>query len=125
MTVILGKNRFVDCHAILGFDGRPLLKVIAVPGEPLAVNLYPLPADARKVPNAPFKTIASGESFGIFTGDDAIVTATRIAPDLVHLHVDLRAVGMNIYDDVAGLHIGGSTFAENEMVGAAIGVNLS
>jgi len=36
----------------------------------------------------------------------------------------VRAVGMNIYDDVAGLHVGGSTFAGNELVAAAIGINL-
>lgn len=121
MTVILGKNRFVNCQVILGFDGRALL---AVSPSPLAVELS-LPPEVTKDADRPtLNEVRSDESFGIFSGDDAIVLATRIAPDSIHLKLDLRAVGMNIYDDVAGLHVGGSTFAGNELVAAAIGINL-
>ncbi|MEP6654385.1 MAG: hypothetical protein ABJA82_13575 [Myxococcales bacterium] len=123
MTVILGKNRFVNCQAIFGFEGRAVLSVSPVP---LAVDLS-LPPTLPKVDEPSLlKTVRSDQSFAIFKGDeDAIVVATRISSDLIHLKIDLRAVGMNIYDDVAGLHIGTSTFAGNELIGAAIAINLS
>lgn len=124
MTVILGGNRFIDCQNILSYKGQPVLRVRT---SPLHVEINP-PPDIPGVPNpVVLRNVQSERSFGVFTtGDRAVALATLLDPEkqIVHLTLDLRPLGMNIYDDPQGLHVGSNLFSMNVVDRAATAINL-
>jgi hypothetical protein len=132
MTVVFGRNRFVDCGALLAIEGTPVLEVLT---DPLRVRLNAPPdlpsgravtvEDGRASPEAHVRLVSSPSSAAIFWDDELLVMATRLEDDLVHVKVDLRPIGMNVYDDVAGLHIGGNVMASNKFERFATGINLA
>jgi hypothetical protein len=54
-----------------------------------------------------------------------VAVALHRSADTVHLKIDLRPFGYEIYDDVEGLHIGTNLFAHNEIRGAAVAISLA
>jgi hypothetical protein len=71
--------------------------------------------------------VATEKSDAIFASDEAIVIATLLdsGPDTVHLALDLRYIGLNIYADVTGLHVGDNLIAGNAVKDAGVAINLS
>ena len=132
MTVILGGNRVVDCPTILAYEGTPVLRVVLGPlriefqtpsklriGRPIVVD------EAGVHPPDAAATVVTDRSFSVFSGDHAILIATLLDADTVHLKLDLRPVGMNIFDDVAGFHVGQNVFSGNEVRNCAVAINLA
>lgn len=130
-TVLLGSNRFVDCTSILAYRDRSVLRVVL---DPLRVDLT-TPEDlpsGRSVsvgpehpgPGTDVRVVATSQSFAVFWQDHALVLATLLDADTVHLKLDLRPLGINIYDDHGGLHIGTNVFARNTVASAAVAINL-
>jgi len=130
-VVLLGGNRFVDCLSILAYRGSPMLQVDT---EPLRVQLVTpenLPSHRAirvdqqvQTPEKDVRVVATSESFSVFWRDHALALATRWDPETAHLKLDLRPLGINIYDDFAGLHIGTNIFSGNEVSHAAVAINL-
>ena len=122
MTVILGGNRFVDCQNILSHKGNLVLRVRM---SPLHVEINPppdIPGDSNPVVH-----VNSERSCGVFTTSDrAVALATLLDPEreIVHLTLDLRPLGMNIYDDPQGLHVGNNLFTMNVVEGAVTAISL-
>jgi hypothetical protein len=125
VKVILGGNHFIDCPILLAYKGTPMLRVLF---HPLRVELN-LPPDLPAAPHPPVvRHVTTERSDAIFSaGDHAIAIATLLDPatDTAHLLLDLRPVGLNIYDDLAGLHIGDNLITRNEVQGAGIAINLA
>ena len=124
-TVLLGNNRFVDCHALLGLHEQSVLQVLTAP---LRVSLLIPPGlpsgitfEVREnaIVQSPgqaalcLRIVARDTSVGIFWGDVSLVLAVLFDPSTVHLRVDLRPLGVNFYDDIQGLHVGGNALARN------------
>jgi len=122
VKVILGGNHFIDCLAILSYQGQAVLRIER---EPLRIALS-LPPDLPSASQQPaLKQVSKEGYYALFAGEDqAIAIATLLAPDTVHLKLDLRPLGMNIYDDPAGLHIGNNLFSRNVIERAASAINL-
>lgn len=125
MRVILGGNHFIDCPTLIAHRGEPLLRVLF---NPLRIDLN-LPAD---LPNAPSPTllrhVLTDGSETIFSpGENAIAIATLLDPatETAHLFLDLRYIGMNIFVDPGGLHIGTNVFTANAVQGAEVAINLA
>lgn len=124
MTVILGGNQFVDCQNILSYKGQAVLRVLM---SPLHVEINPPPDIPGAANPVVLRNVQSERSFGVFTtGDRAVALATLLDPEkqIVHLTLDLRPLGMNIYDDPQGLHVGNNLFSMNVVEGAATAINL-
>lgn len=131
-TIACGSNRFVDCPVIIGIRGRPLLSIVA---NPPRVSLT-TPAELRsgrsvqvrdnqsEAPDGNVRVVATDKSVAIFWGEDALVIATLLEPETIVLKIDLRPVGMNLFEDAAGLHIGGNTIVGNLFEGNAPAVEL-
>lgn len=130
-VVLLGGNRFVECRSILAYQNNPVLQVVP---DPLRVDLATpetLPS-GRTVrvdqnvhsPESDVRVVATPRSFAIFWRDYALAVATILDVETVHLTLDLRPLGINIYDDFAGLHIGQNIFSHNEVSNAAVAINL-
>lgn len=131
-TVHLGRNRFVDCESILAYKGTP---VLAVRTEPLRVALA-TPAGITTVqsvrideagwsPKNRLRVIATAQSFAAIWDEYALLMAIVSDPDTTHLRLDLRPVGIAIYDDFDGLHIGQNVFSGNVVSNSAAAINLS
>lgn len=130
-TVILGRNRFVDCGSLLVHGGVPFLRVEV---DPLRIERRTpeyLPSGRRvrvdpsgHAPEDHVRVVATPQSFAILWDDDALATATLLEPETVHLKLDLRPLGINIYDDPGGLHIGGNLCSGNVVSKAAAAISL-
>jgi len=130
-AVLLGGNRFVECRSILAYRGEPLLQVsvnplrvdLATPEDLPSGRSVQVGASIQKLAED-VRVVATAQSFAIFWQDHALVVATLFDAGTVHLKLDLRPLGITIYDDFEGLHIGANTFAHNEVSHAAVAINL-
>jgi hypothetical protein len=130
-VVILGQNRFIDCETILGYKGTPILKVRF---NPLRLELTTPPGvpsrqirvghDGGRSDDEHVRVVAGPQSFAVFLDEHALAVATLLDSDTAHLKLDLRPLGMNIYDDFEGLHIGQNTFSGNEVRQSATAIAL-
>ncbi len=132
-TVLMGTNSFVDVETLIGLRNRPLLQVAP---SPLRVTLK-CPADVPKVkPIEIEENVVKGEASGIrvitrsdvvlvYLNHNLLVTAAQIDDETIHMKVDLRAIGINIYDDANGLHIAGNCFSQNTVNSAGTAINLT
>ena len=130
-AVLLGGNRFEDCESILAHKGIPLLRVrfdplrleLATP-EGLPSGLM-LRVDEKGItPEGRVRTVIAPQSFAVFWDDNALAIATMLDSQTAHLKLDLRPLGINIYDDPSGLHIGQNIFSGNEVRHSAVAINL-
>jgi hypothetical protein len=131
-VVLLDGNRFIDCQSILGYQGRPMLQVSARPLRIELVTPENLPSGLRvRVsqrecdPSNDVRVVATDKSFAIFWREYAVAIAILVETDTVHLKLDLRPLGINIYDDFEALHIGSNAFSRNEVRNAATAINLA
>ena len=130
-VVLLGGNRFIDCQSILAYRGTPLLKVSV---NPLRVELTTpdnLPSGRivkvdrnAQSPAQDVRVVATPQSFAIVWQDYPLVMAALLDAGTALVKLDLRPLGINIYDDFAGLHIGTNAFARNEVSNVAVAINL-
>ena len=135
-SVIIGTNRFVNCQTVISLKDKPLLQVSF---SPLRVSLR-LPQD---LPSRVFFEIVENElkqkgesaglnlrivisetNVGVFWNDVLLVSATLLDNETAHLKVDLRRVGINIFDDNAGLHVGQNTLTSNSFENCATAIAL-
>jgi len=130
MIVELGANRFIDCRSLLGHRG---VDVLAVQLAPLRISLR-VPDDAQVTSIAVedgavvrgdgVTTSHDERSFAIYAHDVLVAVALLRDRDTVSLKLDLRSLGLHIYDDFEGLHIGTNVFAGNEIRNAAVAIAL-
>jgi hypothetical protein len=130
-VVLLGRNRFEECNSILAHKGIPILTVrvdplrleIATPKDlPSGRSVRVDETDATPVEHV--KVVATATTFAVFWDEDALALATLLEPGTVHLKLDLRPLGINIYDDPLGLHIGQNIFSGNHISHSAVAINL-
>ena len=123
--MILGGNEFIDCHSLVSIRGTPLLRVSL---SPLRIELT-IPPDLPKPPTQlELRHVTTERSDAVFTSVNhavAIATVLDSKTNTVHLRLDLRPIGINIYDDVSGLHVGTNLFSGNVVKGAGTAINLA
>jgi hypothetical protein len=70
--------------------------------------------------------IVRGETnVSIFWDDVLLVSATLVDPETVHVKIDLRRLGIMIYDDHEGLHVGKNLLAHNSFMNCMTAIALS
>lgn len=127
MLVVIGTNSFVDCENIVILQGNPLLKVAANPLRLTVVTPQNLPSGrhVRVVDNisavndqtGKVRVISSEQSVQIFWDNFLLVVGTLIAPETVHIHIDLRPIGILCHDDQTGLHVGNINMSSSTFTG--------
>ena len=129
-TVLLGRNLFVECESILAYKGTPILKVGFDPlrlelATPEGVLSRAVRVDQKgRSPEDRVRIVATPQSFAVFWENEALAVATLLDAETAHLKLDLRTLGINIYDDPDGLHIGQNIFSENVVSHSAAAINL-
>ena len=133
-SVLMGLNRFENCQTLIAWGEHPVLKAEAglsslqldtsVMGEKiLAVRVK---GKSLAVGKQVFSLIASDVGTTVlFGGNQAILVATQIDEHTLHIKLDLRPLGLNIFDDVAGLHVGRNVMASNSFNGCKVGIRLA
>lgn len=135
-SVTVGTNRITNCRTLVGIKDRPLLQVAL---SPLRVSLR-LPPDLPSriffeiVDNViqgegaktnPQLRVVQGESnVGIFLKDTLLLSATLLDRETAHLKIDLRSVGLQIFDDHQGLHIGNNILARASFTNCMTAISL-
>jgi hypothetical protein len=66
----------------------------------------------------------SPQAVAIFWKNAPILMAQQIDDDSILLHTDFRPLGIEIFDDAAGLHIGGSILGGNSFAGCSTAIAL-
>ncbi len=132
-TVSISSNTFVDCTTLIGIRGRPLLRVEV---DPLRVSLTTPPDipsrrlvqvldNTRQAGSANnVRVIATDKSVAIFWDTHPLVIATLIESQTVNLKLDLRAIGVNLYEDGNTLHVAGSELTGNMITGGGTAIGL-
>ncbi|MBI3072933.1 MAG: hypothetical protein HYY84_12535 [Deltaproteobacteria bacterium] len=137
LTVEIGGNRFVDCNTLISIGGQTLLRVEA---NPLRLSLTTPPdlPSGRRVSvvqnnldseSGSVIVVTADSNVSIFWGKGAsspvsMVLATRLDAHRVHLKLDLRPLGILVYDDIDGLHVGGNALCGNTIRGATVAISL-
>ena len=135
-SVIIGTNRFINCLTLLSLRDQPLLQVSF---SPLRVSLR-LPQDLPSriffeigdnevraednAPNSNPRVVSSETNVGIFLSDTLLVSATLLGRETAHLKIDLRRIGIMIYDDNDGLHVGKNVLAHTSFANCMTAISL-
>jgi hypothetical protein len=130
-VVLLGRNRLVGCESVLTYKG---MSIVTVRFDPLRVELITTgkPPSLRAVrvdregerPGSRVRTVATPRSFAILWGERPLAVATLLDAETALLKMDLRPLGLPVYDDDDGLHIGKQVFAGNVVNHPAAAINL-
>ncbi|MGH7434304.1 MAG: hypothetical protein ACRENE_01355 [Polyangiaceae bacterium] len=132
-TVLFGSNRFVDCSTLIASGGQAVLRVLTGPLRVTLATPPNLPSgrtvkvsdNVRGAESSPkVQVVKSDTAVAIFWDQSPLVIATQLEPDVVSLRADLRSVGINIFDDAAGLHVGGMQFRNSGVVNASVAFQL-
>lgn len=118
--VILGGNGFRDCPTIIAFGGQPLLSVVPNSGE-IELRVPARPPSGAASPLTITGARASGSDPGLLrqivvrSHDDEVrvffqhallLVVSRLSETDTHVHLDLRPLGVRVFSDAEGLHVG-------------------
>jgi hypothetical protein len=131
--VLMGSNRFENCQTLIAWGDHPVLKADAGLSS-LQLDTTSMGEKIRAV-RVEGKSVVVGKELCrliasevgttvLFGGSLAILIATRIDEHTLHFKLDLRPLGLNIFDDTAGLHVGGTVIAGNSLNGFKVGIRL-
>jgi len=131
LLVLIGSNQFTDCVTLVSIRDRPLLSVAV---DPLRVSLttpddLPSGRSVRIVANEgdagdDVRVVATDRSVAVFWRDAPLVIATLVRAGVVSLKLDLRPLGINIYDDGNALWIAGEQWEGNAFNSASTAIIL-
>jgi hypothetical protein len=130
-TVLMGLNRFENCRILIMWREHPVLRAEAglsslqLDTTGLGEKIRPVRVEGQNVVGDDCRLIASDAGKTVLVRDQAILLATRIDEHTLHIKLDLRPLGLNIFDDVAGLHVGRNVMASNSFTGCQVGIRLA
>jgi hypothetical protein len=132
VKVIWGGNDFIDCVSLLGHS--VVLQVVSP--SPVRINFRlptsvttPTPVEIRDngvIVGADHTRVFSDspDSVAVIWKNVPILMGQQLSADTVLLHADLRPLGIAIFDDAAGLHVGSGILSGNNFTGCSIGIAL-
>ena len=132
-SVLMGLNRFENCQTLIAWGEHPVLRAEAglsslkldTTGMGEKIRAVSVEGQSITVGKDIFSLIASNVGTTVlFRGNLAILVATQIDEHTLHIKLDLRPLGLNIFDDVAGLHVGRAVMANNSFNGFKAGIRL-
>ena len=134
ITVALGTNHFVGMPTILGFRQEAVLRVDL---DPLRVTLKTPPAmPLRRVvrvadnqrgegSDEKVRVVTSETSVAVFWDETPLAIATLLNETTVSLRLDLRTIGLNVYEDALGFHVGNILLSTSTFQGNGLGTAIS
>ena len=132
MQVVIGTTSFVDCETIIAVKGQPLLRVMVDPLRVTMITPDDLPSgrvvkiveNHQDLPATDVRVVAETQTVAVLWNYYFMLLAALVAPDQVNVHIDLRPLGINIYDDPSGFHVGNLHYSGAMITGTATAVAL-
>ena len=140
VIVIWGSNRFVDCLALLASKTETVLSVSAAPLEIDLLIPDDVPTNIFRIlrnrvvssPGPSSAQIASTEkAVAVLWNEIPVLMAQDIGReqqnpfhDRILLHIDFRPFGLNVFDDAAGIHIGGGLIGRSAFSHCSAAITL-
>lgn len=132
-TVLLGTNSFVDCGAILSFSEDAQLTVALSPlrlsfSTPKRSGVVPLVLEGNVLmpgsdPGSRIVAVSTN-TVVLHHRDVPILTAVTLSEEILEMRIDLRPLGISVFDDAQGLHVDGSTLARNTVTRCAVAIAI-
>jgi hypothetical protein len=133
MKVRWGGNEMTDCVALLASQDKIMLRIVPSPVRvdfslpatlttPIAVEIRDNRVGSS---DSDIRVSESPDAVAVIWRDVPILMAQQIEGETVLLHTDFRPLGIEIFDDAAGLHVGSSVLRGNSFAGCSIGIGLS
>jgi hypothetical protein len=135
-SIIVGTNRITNCRVLVGVKDQPLLQVAFSPlrisfklpeglPAPISLEIADNVLKGEGIASNPDVRVISGESnVSIFWKDLLLLSATLLDDETAHLKLDLRPIGIVIYDDPEGLHIGNNLLARSAFTDCMTAISL-
>lgn len=132
-SVIVGTNEITNCRILVGVKDQPLLQVAFSPlrismklPQDLSTHISFEIADNVIADNAPsdLRIISGDRNVSIFWKNYLLLSATLLDQDTAHLKLDFRPIGIVIYDDHEGLHIGSNLLARAAFANCMTAISL-
>jgi hypothetical protein len=135
-SVMVGTNRITNCQTLLSVRDQPLLQLAL---SPLRVSLRLPPDNPSRIffevvdnmirgegitTNPELRVVQGENNVGIFWRNMLLLSATLLDLETVHLIIDLRPVGLQIFDDHQGLHIGKNILARASFTNCMTAISL-
>jgi len=135
-SVMVGTNRITNCQTLLSVRDQPLLQLAL---SPLRVSLRLPPDNPSRIffevvdntirgegitTNPELRVIQGENNVGIFWKGMLLLSATLLDRGTAHLKIDLRPVGLQIFDDHQGLHIGKNILARASFTNCMTAISL-
>ena len=132
MKVNWGGNEFVDCVALLGNSIRlqivslsPVRIHFSLPATPMTPVSIEIRDNVVAVGTDNVRVFSeSADAVAVIWKNVPILMAQQIGHDTVLLHTDFRPLGIEIFDDAAGLHAGSTILNGNNFTGCSIGISI-
>ena len=131
-SVIFGQNRFENCRTLIAWQEKPILKIegelssLQLDTTGLGEGIKEIRVEGGHVISGDgVRVVISESTVTVFVHNEAILFVTRLESQTLHVKVDLRPLGLNIYDDIVGLHAGRNVIARNMFSGCEVGVRLA
>jgi hypothetical protein len=137
VTVRIGSSRFQDCRSIISYMDRPMLQLEADPiratvrmpperGIPPTIaieeNRFVSPPVAPESQGLRLKSDLN--SLALTLNDVPLLMATLVDRETIVARIDFRPVGINIFDDAEGLHIGANILRGKHFSHSASAIDL-
>jgi hypothetical protein len=132
--VIIGGNEFVDCANVLVLRGEPLLRIASDPPRVTLITPAGWPdhqtvalRDNVLLAGQPHARVVRSESAVVLLFKEvSVVTAVadEAQPQVIRTAIDLRPIGINVFSDASGLHVGTNVFSGNRVSSAATAISL-
>jgi hypothetical protein len=81
--------------------------------------------DNIPVPGQHARVVLADKSVTVLFGHFPILIAVAEDASGVVLRLDLRPIGMNVFDDAAGLHVGANSLSGNRVSNSATAISLA
>jgi hypothetical protein len=129
-TFIVGTNRFEDCEILIAHKAVPVLRIDITDGVPCVDLRMPegagkLVIERNAVRAGSAEVVASLRSATVTSAELMLLHVVVKAGGEALVHLDLRSLGVAIYTDASGLHIGSNVLSRNRVKGARIAIGLS
>lgn len=122
--VVLGGNGFRDCATIIDFGGEPLLGVVPKTGEiELRVPAPPPGVAGSRLVIQGNRASGSDElllrqlllrshedEVRVYFHHALLLVVSKLSETSTHVHLDLRPLGVRVFSDSEGLHVGPHNF---------------
>ena len=133
-SILMGLNRFTDCRTLIAWKDRPVLRIedklssLLLDTTGLDEKIRGIRIEGKVVTQGnegnDVRVVASHEGTTVLVGNEAILFVTQIDVSTFHVKLDLRPLGLNIFDDFAGLHVGSNVVARNSFSNCHTGIQL-